>query len=236
MTLNKRYKRNIKENLSFYIVVTILTAVSLFLFYLFYICGTGIKEYGDDFFERNNLEDASFTTYFPISDTYATNSYLTVENNARVEMVDAQANRFLGMALVFLVGLPLVTGSLISIILGRKVKSEQKVLGTLRALGVTKKSLERHYAVLAVIPGLIGGILATLVTLLLQLPYGEVGLTDFEPMQVVFRLPPRVALIGILVPTGIYAAVAMRKVQKLLRNDVVTLLNGNARKNGKFAA
>ena len=33
MTLNKRYLRNIKENLSFYIASSVLTVVALLLFY-----------------------------------------------------------------------------------------------------------------------------------------------------------------------------------------------------------
>lgn len=68
MTLNKRYIRNIKENLSFYIAASVLTVVALLLFYLFYIAGTGIKGYGDKFFEDNNLEDATFSTYINIPD------------------------------------------------------------------------------------------------------------------------------------------------------------------------
>ena len=47
MTLNKRYLRNIKENLSFYIASSVLTVVALLLFYLFYIAGSEIKKYGD---------------------------------------------------------------------------------------------------------------------------------------------------------------------------------------------
>ena len=68
MTLNKRYLRNIKENLSFYIASSVLTVVALLLFYLFYIAGSGIKKYGDEFFEKYNLEDATFTTYLEIPD------------------------------------------------------------------------------------------------------------------------------------------------------------------------
>ena len=45
MTLNKRYLRNVKENLSFYVAAAVLTVVALLLFYLFYIAGTGIKSY-----------------------------------------------------------------------------------------------------------------------------------------------------------------------------------------------
>ena len=50
MTLNKRYLRNIKENLSFYISSSVLTVVSLVLFYILYIEASGIKKYADEFF------------------------------------------------------------------------------------------------------------------------------------------------------------------------------------------
>ena len=73
MTLNKRYLRNVKENLSFYIAAAVLTVVALLLFYLFYIAGTGIKSYGDQFFIDNKLEDATFTTYVEIPDNEIAN-------------------------------------------------------------------------------------------------------------------------------------------------------------------
>lgn len=73
MTLNKRYLRNVKENLSFYIAAAVLTVVALLLFYLFYIAGTGIKSYGDQFFIDNKLEDATFTIYVEIPDNEISN-------------------------------------------------------------------------------------------------------------------------------------------------------------------
>ncbi len=66
--LNKRYCRSIKANLAFYISSGILTLVTLLLFYLFYIGGTGILQFGEEFFAEYNLEDAHFTTYKSISD------------------------------------------------------------------------------------------------------------------------------------------------------------------------
>ena len=68
MILNKRYSRNIRSNLSFYIAATVLTAVSLLLFILFYIAGTGINQFGDEFFASQHLEDATFTTYKEINE------------------------------------------------------------------------------------------------------------------------------------------------------------------------
>lgn len=375
MTLNKRYIRNIKDNLSFYIASIVLTAVALLMFFLFYIAGTGIKDYGDKFFDKNKLEDATFTTYLEIpdkeiekledkynitfekehyvniseddykvrvfkanhkidlyevtdgkdvenddeiviskgyaenmnvklgdsieiagksykvtgfflrpdylnmlenaddtyknitsfflaymtdvaydalgsnacqykviynknsdstafrkyiNDEYKVNSYLSKDDNERITMVDDQAVMFIVMAYVFLVTLPLITVALISIIIGRKVKNEQKMIGTLTALGYKKSQLVRHYAILAMIPGVAGGILVTIITKILQQPYGELGLADYEPMPVKFRLPIFAAILGIVIPTLLYALAAIKKVNKLLKKDTVTLLNGNA--------
>ncbi len=68
MTLNRRYRRSIKSNLPFYIAASVLTMLALLRFYLFYIAGTGINEFGDQFFSKQKVEDASFTTYQPIPD------------------------------------------------------------------------------------------------------------------------------------------------------------------------
>ncbi len=375
MTLNKRYIRNIKENLSFYIAASVLTVVALLLFYLFYIAGTGIKGYGDEFFKDNNLEDATFSTYIEIpddeiekiedkydvifekeyftnineddykvrlfkadkkidlyevidgsdvssddeiviskgyavnknvnigdkikirdknytvtgyflrpdylymlenvddsyknistfflaymtdseyekmganscqykvvygkdsdrvlfrkdmNDTYKMSEYLSKDDNARITMVDDQAMMFLIMAYVFLVTIPLVTVALISIIIGRKIKSEQKMIGTLSALGYRKSQIMRHYSVLAIIPGIAGGVLVSIVTKVIQQPYGELSLADYEPMPVKFVLPVPIMLLGVIVPTVIYMLEAMHKVNKLLKKDTVDMLNGVA--------
>lgn len=49
MKLNRRYTRNIRENLSFYISSTVLTVVTLLLYFLFNIAGNAILDFGDEF-------------------------------------------------------------------------------------------------------------------------------------------------------------------------------------------
>lgn len=163
-----------------------------------------------------------------INATYKMSEYLSKDDNQRITMVDDQATMFLVMAYVFLVTIPLVTVALISIIIGRKIKSEQKMIGTLSALGYKKSQLMLHYSVLAMIPGIIGGVLVSVVTKLIQQPYGELSLADYEPMPVKFVLPIPVMLLGIIVPTAIYMLEAMHKVNKLLKKDTVAMLNGVA--------
>ena len=156
-----------------------------------------------------------------MNEQYKINSYLAKDNNQRITMVDDQAIMFLIMAFVFLFTLPLITVALIAIIIGRKIKQEQKMIGTLSALGYTKSQLMQHYSVLAMIPGLAGGIIVTIITKIIQQPYGEMSLADYEPMPVHFTLPIPIALIGIIIPTAIYMLEAAHKVSKLLKKGKV---------------
>ncbi len=375
MKLNRRYTRNIRENLSFYISATVLTIVTLLLFYIFNIAGNAISDFGEEFFARNRREDAHFSTYLPISDeeistlekdyelTLEPQRYINIETNGvtarvfertdsvdlyevtvgrdvadngeavisegyavaadvqigenvkigeheyeivgfmqrpdylymleneddsyknistfylcylsdadfetldatavqylvryrensdvngfrravhdkyymciysaaaenpRITMVDEQAQMFLVMSYILLCILPLITVALISIIISRKVKSEQRMIGTLSAMGYKKGQLMRHYAGFGVLPGLIGGILTAVISIIAAQPMAEMGLADYEPMRVVGHLNPFIAVLGIVIPTAMYALAALLSVRKLLKKDTVLLLNGNA--------
>lgn len=380
MKLNKRYRRNIRENLSFYISATVLTIVTLLLYFLFNIAGNAILNFGEEFSARNYLEDAHFSTYLPISDgdlaalaqeyglTLEAQHYINIETdgvtarvfertenvdryevtdgrdvaaddeivisegyaaannvklgdsmrissqdykivgflqrpdylymlehegdsyknistfylcymsdksfeklnattvqylvryeggadctgfrravheqyymraysaaaeNPRITMVDEQAQMFLIMSYILLCILPLIAVALISIIISRKVKSEQRMIGTLSAMGYKKGQLMRHYAGFAALPGLVGGILTAAISLLAAQPLGELGLSDYEPMRIVGRLNPLDAVLGVVIPTAMYILAAFFSVRRLLKKDTVLLLNGSADGNQK---
>lgn len=383
MKLNRRYTRSIRENRSFYLSSTVLTVVTLLLYFLFIIAGNAILNFSVDFYGRNNIEDAHFSTYMEIpqedlseleetydvsleeqryinietggvtarifartqkidlyeitqgddvaadneivlSEGYAVENnieiggsmkisskeytvvgfmqrpdylymleseddsyknistfylcymtdrafeslgdtgcqylvrysqgsdvvgfrkavheryymrfYSAAEENPRITMVEQQAQMFLVMAYVLLCILPLVAVVLISIIISRKVKSEQRMIGTLSALGYKKRQLMLHYAGFAAIPGLVGGILTAVISVVAAQPLSEVGLQDYEPMRVTGHLNPLDAVLGIVIPTVLYIFAALLSVRKLLKKDTVLLLNGNAdggKKKGK---
>ncbi len=374
MKLRRRYIRNIRQNLSFYIASTVLTMAALFLFFLFHIAGNAILDFADDFFEKQKLEDAHFTTYILIpesdvekmeeeygitleaqsyinidtdgttarvfqktrkvdlydvtegedanekgevilSEGYAVNmdisigdqimigeeeytvtgffqrpdylymleneddsyksistfflaymseedfaelgetncqylvryngnddtdfrrtanekyhihSYTAAEENQRIVMVRSQAEMFLIMSWMLLCILPLVAVALICIIISRKVKTEQQMIGTLSAMGYTRAQLARHYAGFAAIPGIIGGVLTSVITAAAAQPYGELGLTDYEPMRITCSLSWYAAVLGIAVPAVMYVLAALLSVRRLLRQNTVLLLNGSA--------
>ena len=374
MKLRRRYVRNIRQNLSFYIAATVLTMAALFLFFLFHIAGNAILDFADEFFEKQKLEDAHFTTYIPIpesdiedleeeygitleaqsyinidtdgttarvfqktrkvdlydvtegedadekgevilSEGYAVNmdisigdqiriggedytvtgffqrpdylymleneddsyknistfflaymsegdfteleetscqylvryhgnndtdfrravnekyhmhSYTAAEENQRIVMVRSQAEMFLIMSWMLLCILPLVAVTLICIIISRKVKTEQQMIGTLSAMGYSRAQLACHYAGFAAIPGIIGGVLTSVVTAVAAQPYGELGLTDYEPMRISCSLSWYAVVLGITVPTVMYVLAALFSVRRLMRQNTVLLLNGSA--------
>jgi len=379
MKLTKRYFRSIRGNLSFYVSATVLTIMTLCLFYIMNIAGEAIWNFGDEFFISQNLEDADFTTYFPIpeeeidkleetysltlepqyysnietngitsrvykktkeinlysitvgkdaiqndeiiisegyavynkispgdklsignktftvtgffqrpdylymlqnegdsyknvttfylaymtdeaferlegnnclylvrynqnnenefrkeiNEKYHMRSYLSAEENMRIDMVKMQAEMFITMSYLILAIMPLVVVVLVSIVISRKVKSEQKLIGTLTALGYSKGKLMLHYAGFAMIPGLFGGIFASLLTMIFAQPFGELCLADYEPMRIECHLNPLATAFGIIVPTTMYIIAAMCSVNKLLKKDTVLLLNGNAEQGEK---
>lgn len=379
MTLNRRYSRSIKGNLSFYVSTTILTIMTLVLFFIMNIGGEAIWEFGDTFFASQNLEDANFTTYLPISEdaqkeleeefsvnlepqyysnietdgvtarvfqktqeinlysvtegrditendeviisegyavfnkvslgdsitigekeytvtgyfqrpdylymlqnegdsyknvttfflAYVTNeefeeignknclyqvryegnessefrkavneryfmsSYLSAQENMRIDMVKMQAEMMIYMSYIILAIMPLIVVVLVSIVIKRKVQSEQKLIGTLTALGYKKSRLMLHYAGFAMIPGVLGGVLGVGLSMLFAQSFGEICLLDYEPMRIECHLNPLMAVLSIVVPTIMYVLTAMNSVNKLLKRDTVLLLSGNAEQGEK---
>lgn len=379
MKLNKRYSRSIKSNLSFYVSSTILTILTLFLFFMMNIAGKSIWDFGDRFFDTQNVEDANFTTYLPISEEdrkvlekeyevtlepqyysnietdgttarvfkktreinlysitegkditgndeiiisegyavfnkvalgdelkigektytvtgffqrpdylymlqnesdsyknvttfflayvtdeefeslgsencmyfvcyekenqtefrkeinekYYMRTYISARENMRIDMVKMQAEMFIVISYIILAVMPFIVVVLVSIVISRKVKSEQKMIGTLTALGYKKGQLMLHYAGFAMIPGILGGTFAVIFAMLFAQPFGELGLQDYEPMRIECHLNPIAAILGILIPTVMYILAAMHAVNKLLKKDTVLLLSGNSEQGAK---
>lgn len=67
MTLKKRYARNLKTNLSFYICVCLLTIMVVILYLDFDAAAVKVDSNLQSFFEKYHVEDAQFTTVNEIS-------------------------------------------------------------------------------------------------------------------------------------------------------------------------
>ena len=168
-----------------------------------------------------------------INDGWFMASYLAADNNMRITFVHEQADMFVMSAWFILVLFPLLTVALICILLGRRIRAEQKLIGTLSAMGYGKARLTWHYSLFAMIPGIFGGLLTSAAALILAEPFGAIGLADYEPMTPTFTLPLWVAAAGVIVPTLLYLIAAVLRVGKLLREDTVKLLAGQVGNDAK---
>lgn len=73
-----------------------------------------------------------------INNNYHMRTYLPAQENARIDMVKMQAEIFSIVSYIILAIMPLIVVVLVSIVINRKVKSEEKLIGTLTALGYKK--------------------------------------------------------------------------------------------------
>jgi len=85
MRLNKRYTRNLKSNLSFYLSAILLTAISSFLLVSMYTAVFMIDKGFSDIMRAGNVEDAQFTVLAPI-DTEAIHA-IEIQYNVELEQI-----------------------------------------------------------------------------------------------------------------------------------------------------
>lgn len=174
----------------------------------------------------NEDNETEFRKY--VNEKYFMREYHASDENMRIYMVDMQADLFVLMSYIILAVMPLFAVVLVSITISRKVKSEQKMIGTLSALGYRKGQLMCHYAGFAMIPGILGGVIGIIVSTVFAQPFGELGLADYEPLKIKCHMNPVFAIIGIIVPTVMYVIAALVSVRKLLKKDIVQMLNASA--------
>ncbi len=202
-------------------------------FFLAYVTDAEYDRIGSDncFYSVQYNQDNAIDFRKEVNDTYYMRSYINAEDNYRIKMVDMQAEMFVSISYIILVIMPLIVVILVSIIISRKVKAEQKLIGTLSALGYTKWQLMRHYAGFAAVPGILGGGLSVVLSLIFAQPFGEVGLQDYEPLRIECHVNPVAAVLAVIIPTVMYILAALFAVSKLLKKDTVLLLNGNSDKD-----
>lgn len=379
MKLNRRYKHNLKHNLSFYLATVILTAVSIFLFLSILTTGTGLDGYVTDFAQRHNMEDAQFSTLMPIekadrkdlekkydltleqtgyvdveekdytvrvlkrnqkidtyevfegkdvvdddeimlskgfaqandlaigdklkldgkqytitgfllrpdyinclenlTDAYRNNEgfavaavsddtydkledetvyytvvyhdsakekqfrkkvnqdytmlqYTDASVNPRIEAVQNNPKTYMMMSYMMMCLMMVIVSILVAAILSRKVKSECKIIGTLKALGYRTGELTRHYATMALIASIAGTVIGLIMAALGAQSMAEYYAVDYEPMPIHYTVPLYGAAICIVLPTLFYVVSAILTTKKLLRRNAVDLLNASTSKKG----
>ena len=168
-------------------------------------------------------------------------SYITVQYNSastsgRLKIFHSRPQMYVSFSFLSLAIMPFAVVLLIAIILNIKVKNDQKIIGTIEALGYRESEICFHYSIMAMIPGIIGGIFMTVIIYITEGMFGKLATGDFEVMHINFLYPWYTAILGIIIPTLIYVVASILTVKKLINKPVTSLLRGAGKesKSSKF--
>ena len=160
-------------------------------------------------------------------DKYYTTSYIAKDNNNRITTADDQLAELENTTQMILPMSVILIVVLIAVVLGRKVKNEQKMLGVLSALGYRRYELALHYSVFGAVCGVIGGILGVLSSIPLLEPMAELAYENkLEPLPVNYVIELPDVIYAIAFPTAAYIAAVFVTALLIMRTGTINMIKG----------
>lgn len=188
--------------------------------------------YAVDFHRDNSIEFRK-----DLNKTYTTLRYLPAEANNRISVCRDLGKEY-GLMLAAL--LPVVFGMntlIVAVVLGRKIRREQRQIGTLLAFGYRTSEITAHYMWYAMIPGIVGSAVGVAFSILFSRPLISLVATDFESVNYMVRPHWPSLLLCLLLPTLSYIVTTVIGVKRLVRKSITVLLAGTsaeAKKRGRI--
>jgi putative ABC transport system permease protein len=169
-----------------------------------------------------------------IYDRYQTIQYVSASLNNRIvtpqEEMDAIESETKGILPGMMICIMLLT----AVVLGRKIKNEQKMIGILHALGYKKREIALHYSLFGAIPGILGSVIGILATIPLSDPImGMLFESKIEPFPFEIKFSVGNILIALFVPAACYVIAVYLSAMSAMRGDIVNMIKGLSRSKGK---
>lgn len=159
---------------------------------------------------------------------YTTLSYMTAETNHRISTPKATIIQYSLITGGILPALLILVVAIIAVVLGRKVRSEKKYIGTLTALGYRKREISLHYLWYALIPGIGGELAGIALTYALVEEVAGSFFFKLEKLPVHYSVKPLGIILVLLLPAAAYAAASFFTASGMLRMNVTDMLNGRS--------
>ena len=161
---------------------------------------------------------------------YVIASYMAATTNTRISMPVNEGDAVSNMATMFAPVMFIIVLTLIVMVLGRNIKSEQYLLGTFISLGFSRKQIIGHYVRYGLMPGAIGSVIGVLTSIpltgLLCTFYIEY---DFETLiyKPTYNIPSIIT--ALVLPTLLYCAAIAIQAGRLLKKAPVDLLRNTGK-------
>lgn len=160
-------------------------------------------------------------------------SYTSKENNNRISSADSMLTMTKDIRDVIVPIVFFLIMIIIAVVLERKIKSEQKFIGILSALGYNKFQLAAHYSVLGIIVSIIGSIIGVVLSVPMQNILIPMCFIKLEPLPVKYGLEPIGVIISFVVPFVLFTASVFLTAIISLRQKTISMITGIDDKNRK---
>lgn len=169
-----------------------------------------------------------------LNDKYTTAKYVRASANARISTPDFTVDQLHVISTSIMPFMIAFIVIMLAVVLGRKVKNEQKIMGTLSALGYRRWELAVHYSFFGFVPGIVGSILGIAIAIPCVQVVAPMLFMKIEPLPINYNSEPLKIIISLLVPAVIYGLSAMLTAFVVMRKKVITMIRGgnaNAHRN-----
>lgn len=159
-------------------------------------------------------------------------SYTVSSGNMRINSALNQSKLIFSIALVVVPVLYIIVLLLISLMLKRRLKSEQRQIGTLVALGYRKSEIFRHYSIYALIPAVIGGVIGVIGGYFAAFPFSAFYFGYFESVPYTVKADVVTVIVILTAPLLLYTLAAYFTVSKVLKKTPVEMLRQTEKSPG----
>ncbi|KEI78469.1 cell division protein FtsX [Clostridium botulinum A2 117] len=182
----------------------------------------GIRTFYHTVFKENNEND--FKKY--IEEKYNIVSYTERDNNVRYTLVKTKMDSSILMAITMPMIIILLTSTLLAIVMWRIIKTDLKQIGTLYALGYKKSEILKHYISYPIIIGTIGGVIGTLLGIVLSKPLDTFMRNYFNIPLIKENYSINYIILSPIIPLFFLILASFIVILKVLKMSPVNLMKG----------
>lgn len=165
-----------------------------------------------------------------LNNDYVIASYLAAATNTRISMPVNEGEAVTNMAMLFAPAMFIIVIALIVMVLGRRIKNEQYLLGTFLALGFSKKQIIKHYMRFGLLPGIAGSVLGVLCAIPFTkfLSYFFIEF-DYEKLTYTNSYDVVAIVIALVIPSVLYCLAIAWQAVRLLKKSPVELIRNTGK-------
>ena len=179
----------------------------------------------------SGADSVEFRRY--VNDKYHILSYTPSTSNGRINAALSESELICTVAAIAAPVVYIIVILLIMLMLGRKLKAEQRQIGTLTALGYRSGEIIRHYLLYSLIPGIAGSILSLIAGYAMTFPFCGFYFGYYEQLEYQVRIDPAIAIAAAVLPPVLYCLIAWHEVSRMTSRKPVEMLRETDKKSGR---